>query len=207
MPTVATYNMAGKEVGKIELNDAVFAVEVNEAVMHQAVVRQLSNGRLGTHATKTRGMVRGGGRKPWKQKGTGRARSGSTRSPLWIGGGTVFGPSPRSYYKAMPRKARRLAVKSALSEKVNNNDLIVMEELTLAAPKTKEVLNILNNFEVGDAKVLFITEGDVNVEKSARNIQGVKALASTGLNIFDLLHHDKLFITKGAVAQIEEVLA
>ncbi len=207
MPTVATYNMAGKEVGTIELNDAVFAVEVNEAVMHQAVVRQLSNERLGTHATKTRGMVRGGGRKPWKQKGTGRARSGSTRSPLWIGGGTVFGPSPRSYYKAMPRKARRLAVKSALSEKVNNNDLIVMEELTLAAPKTKEVLNILNNFEVGDAKVLFITEGDVNVEKSARNIQGVKALASTGLNIFDLLHHDKLFITKGAVAQIEEVLA
>ena len=207
MPTVATYNMAGKEVGKIELNDAVFAVAVNEAVMHQAVVRQLSNERLGTHATKTRGMVRGGGRKPWKQKGTGRARSGSTRSPLWIGGGTVFGPSPRSYYKAMPRKARRLAVKSALSEKVNNNDLIVMEELTLAAPKTKEVLNILNNFEVGDAKVLFITEGDVNVEKSARNIQGVKALASTGLNIFDLLHHDKLFITKGAVAQIEEVLA
>ena len=207
MPTVTTYNMAGKEVGKIELNDAVFAVEVNEAVMHQAVVRQLSNERLGTHATKTRGMVRGGGRKPWKQKGTGRARSGSTRSPLWIGGGTVFGPSPRSYYKAMPRKARRLAVKSALSEKVNNNDLIVMEELTLAAPKTKEVLNILNNFEVGDAKVLFITEGDVNVEKSARNIQGVKALASTGLNIFDLLHHDKLFITKGAVAQIEEVLA
>ena len=207
MPTVAIYNMAGKEVGKIELNDAVFAVEVNEAVMHQAVVRQLSNERLGTHATKTRGMVRGGGRKPWKQKGTGRARSGSTRSPLWIGGGTVFGPSPRSYYKAMPRKARRLAVKSALSEKVNNNDLIVMEELTLAAPKTKEVLNILNNFEVGDAKVLFITEGDVNVEKSARNIQGVKALASTGLNIFDLLHHDKLFITKGAVAQIEEVLA
>lgn len=207
MPTVATYNMAGKEVGKIELNDAVFAVEVNEAVMHQAVVRQLSNERLGTHATKTRGMVRGGGRKPWKQKGTGRARSGSTRSPLWIGGGTVFGPSPRSYYKAMPRKARRLAVKSALSEKVYNNDLIVMEELTLAAPKTKEVLNILNNFEVGDAKVLFITEGDVNVEKSARNIQGVKALASTGLNIFDLLHHDKLFITKGAVAQIEEVLA
>ena len=207
MPTVATYNMAGKEVGKIELNDAVFAVEVNEAVMHQAVVRQLSNERLGTHATKTRGMVRGGGRKPWKQKGTGRARSGSTRSPLWIGGGTVFGPSPRSYYKAMPRKARRLAVKSALSEKVNNNDLIVMEELTLAAPKTKEVLNILNNFQVGDAKVLFITEGDVNVEKSARNIQGVKALASTVLNIFDILHHDKLFITKGAVAQIEEVLA
>ena len=140
-------------------------------------------------------------------KGTGRARVGSTRSPLWVGGGTVFGPQPRSYYKAMPRKARRLAVKSALSDKVNNNELIVLDELTLAAPKTKEVLNILNNFNVGDAKVLFITEGDINVERSARNIQGVKALACEGVNIFDLLHYDKLFITEGAVAKIEEVLA
>ena len=174
--------------------------------MHQAVVRQLSNERLGTHATKTRGMVRGGGRKPWKQKGTGRARSGSSRSPIWIGGGTTFGPQPRSYYKAMPRKARRLAVKSALSDKVNNSELYVLEEITLAAPKTKEVFNIINSFNVGDAKVLFITEGDVNVERSARNIQGVKALACEGMNIFDLLHYDKLFITKGAVAKIEEVL-
>ncbi|SUP44536.1 50S ribosomal protein L4 [Veillonella criceti] len=207
MPTVTKYNMSGAKVGEIQLNDAVFAVEVNEAVMHQAVVRQLSNERLGTHATKTRGLVRGGGRKPWKQKGTGRARVGSTRSPLWVGGGTVFGPQPRSYYKAMPRKARRLAVKSALSDKVNNNELIVLDELTLAAPKTKEVLNLLNNFNVGDAKVLFITEGDINVERSARNIQGVKALACEGMNIFDLLHYDKLFITEGAVAKIEEVLA
>lgn len=207
MPTVTKYNMSGAKVGEIQLNDAVFAVEVNEAVMHQAVVRQLSNERLGTHATKTRGLVRGGGRKPWKQKDTGRARVGSTRSPLWVGGGTVFGPQPRSYYKAMPRKARRLAVKSALSDKVNNNELIVLDELTLAAPKTKEVLNILNNFNVGDAKVLFITEGDINVERSARNIQGVKALACEGVNIFDLLHYDKLFITEGAVAKIEEVLA
>ncbi len=181
MPTVATYNQSGVKVGEIQLNDAVFGVEVNEAVMHQAVVRQLSNERLGTHATKTRGMVRGGGRKPWKQKGTGRARSGSSRSPIWIGGGTTFGPQPRSYYKAMPRKARRLAVKSALSDNINS-------------------------FNVGDAKVLFITEGDVNVERSARNIQGVKALACEGMNIFDLLHYDKLFITKGAVAKIEEVL-
>ena len=172
MPTVATYNQSGVKVGEIQLNDAVFGVEVNEAVMHQAVVRQLSNERLGTHATKTRGMVRGGGRKPWKQKGTGRARAGSSRSPIWIGGGTTFGPQPRSYYKAMPRKARRLAVKSALSDKVNNSELYVLEEITLAAPKTKEVLNIINSFNVGDAKVLFITEGDVNVERSARNIQG-----------------------------------
>ena len=206
MPTVATYNQSGVKVGEIQLNDAVFGVEVNEAVMHQAVVRQLSNERLGTHATKTRGMVRGGGRKPWKQKGTGRARAGSSRSPIWIGGGTTFGPQRRSYYKAMPRKARRLAVKSALSDKVNNSELYVLEEITLAAPKTKEVLNIINSFNVGDAKVLFITEGDVNVERSARNIQGVKALACEGMNIFDLLHYDKLFITKGAVAKIEEVL-
>ena len=206
MPTVATYNQSGVKVGEIQLNDAVFGVEVNEAVMHQAVVRQLSNERLGTHATKTRGMVRGGGRKPWKQKGTGRARAGSSRSPIWIGGGTTFCPQPRSYYTAMPRKARRLAVKSALSDKVNNSELYVLEEITLAAPKTKEVLNIINSFNVGDAKVLFITEGDVNVERSARNIQGVKALACEGMNIFDLLHYDKLFITKGAVAKIEEVL-
>ena len=206
MPTVATYNQSGAKVGEIQLNDAVFGVEVNEAVMHQAVVRQLSNERLGTHATKTRAMVRGGGRKPWKQKGTGRARAGSSRSPVWVGGGVTFGPQPRSYYKAMPRKARRQAVKSALSGKVNNSDLFVLEELTLAAPKTKEVLNILNNFIVGDAKVLFITEGDVNVERSARNIQGIKAMACEGMNIFDLLHYDKLFITKGAVAKIEEVL-
>ena len=205
MPTVATYNQSGVKVGEIQLNDAVFGVEVNEAVMHQAVVRQLSNERLGTHATKTRGMVRGGGRKPWKQKGTGRARSGSSRSPIWIGGGTTFGPQPRSYYKAMPRKARRLAVKSALSDKVNNSELYVLEEITLAAPKTKEVVKH-NILQLPSNPLLFITEGDVNVERSARNIQGVKALACEGMNIFDLLHYDKLFITKGAVAKIEEVL-
>ncbi|WP_126938378.1 MULTISPECIES: 50S ribosomal protein L4 [unclassified Veillonella] len=206
MPTVTKYNMSGAKVGEIQLNDAVFGVEVNAAVMHQAVVRQLSNERLGTHATKTRGEVRGGGKKPWRQKGTGRARAGSSRSPIWVGGGITFGPQPRSYYKAMPRKARRLAVKSALSDKVNNSELFVIDELKLAAPKTKEVLNVLNNFKVGDAKVLFITDGDVNVELSARNIQGVKALPYTNINIFDLLHHDKLFIAEGAIAKIEEVL-
>ena len=206
MPTVTKYNMSGAKVGEIQLNDAVFGVEVNAAVMHQAVVRQLSNERLGTHATKTRGEVRGGGKKPWRQKGTGRARAGSSRSPIWVGGGITFGPQPRSYYKAMPRKARRLAVKSALSDKVNNSELFVIDELKLAAPRTKEVLSILNNFQVGDAKVLFITDGDVNMELSARNIQGVKALPYTNINIFDLLHHDKLFIAEGAIAKIEEVL-
>ena len=206
MPTVTKYNMSGAKVGEIQLNDAVFGVEINAAVMHQAVVRQLSNERLGTHATKTRGEVRGGGKKPWRQKGTGRARAGSSRSPIWVGGGITFGPQPRSYYKAMPRKARRLAVKSALSDKVNHSELFVIDELKLAAPKTKDVLNILNNFKVGDAKVLFITDGDVNVELSARNIQGVKALPYTNINIFDLLHNDKLFIAEGAIAKIEEVL-
>ena len=206
MPTVTKYNMSGAKVGEIQVIDAVFGVEVNAAVMHQAVVRQLSNERLGTHATKTRGEVRGGGKKPWRQKGTGRARAGSSRSPIWVGGGITFGPQPRSYYKAMPRKARRLAVKSALSDKVNNSELFVIDELKLAAPKTKEVLSILNNFQVGDAKVLFITDGDVNMELSARNIQGVKALPYTNINIFDLLHHDKLFIAEGAIAKIEEVL-
>lgn len=140
------------------------------------------------------------------KKGTGRARVGSTRSPLWVGGGTVFGPQPRSYYKAMPRKARRLAVKSALSEKVIANGIIVLDEITLGQAKTKEVLAVLNNFNIGNTKALFITEGDAVVERCARNIQGVKAIAVESINMFDLLHHDKLLITKGAVAKIEEVL-
>ena len=147
MPKVSTYNITGAQTGEIELNDSVFGVEVNEAVMRQAVLRQLANQRLGTHSTKTRGVVRGGGRKPWKQKGTGRARVGSTRSPLWVGGGTVWGPHPRSYEQKMPRKARRLAVKSALSDKVNTNELFVLDEINLAAAKTKEVAQIINNFK------------------------------------------------------------
>ena len=168
MPKVAVYTVAGQQIGDIELNESVFGVEVNEGLVHQAVVMQLAAQRLGTHATKTRGLVRGGGRKPWKQKGTGRARSGSTRSPLLVGGGTVFGPSPRSYAFRMPRKQRRLAIKCALTDKVNNGDFIVLESLDFAAPKTKEVLNIINSFNVGDAKVLFITERDVNVERAPR---------------------------------------
>lgn len=206
MPTVDLYKVTGVKAGEITLNDAVFGVEVNEAVMHQALVRQLANERLGTHATKTRGLVRGGGKKPWRQKGTGRARAGSTRSPLWVGGGTVFGPTPRSHYKAMPRKARRLAVKSALSEKVNNKTIFVLDEITLAQPKTKAVLELINNFEIGDAKALIITEGNEIVERCARNIQGVKAVAVESINIFDLLHHEVLFISEGAVKKIEEVL-
>ena len=207
MPKVSTYNIAGAQTGEIELNDSVFGVEVNEAVMRQAVLRQLANERLGTHATKTRGLVRGGGRKPWKQKGTGRARVGSTRSPLWVGGGTVFGPQPRSYEQKMPRKARRLAVKSALSDKVNTNELFVLDEIVLAAPKTKEVVKVVDNFKFSGEKVLFITDGDEVMARCARNLQGVKSVSTENMNIFDLLHYTKLFITKSAVAKIEEVLA
>lgn len=207
MPKVSTYNIAGAQTGEMELNDSVFGVEVNEAVMRQAVLRQLANERLGTHATKTRGLVRGGGRKPWKQKGTGRARVGSTRSPLWVGGGTVFGPQPRSYEQKMPRKARRLAVKSALSDKVNTNELFVLGEIVLAAPKTKEVVKVVDNFKFSGEKVLFITDGDEVMARCARNLQGVKSVSTENMNIFDLLHYTKLFITKSAVAKIEEVLA
>ena len=207
MPKVAVYNIAGAQTGEVELNDNVFGVEVNVPVMHQAVVMQLANQRQGTHATKTRGLVRGGGKKPWKQKGTGRARAGSIRSPLWVGGGTVFGPHPRSHAIAMPRKARRLALKSALSDKVNNGELLVVDAISFEQPKTKAVVKMLADFNAAEQKALIITEGDETVEKSARNIPGVKAIASSGLNVYDLLYHDKVFITKGAVTKIEEVLA
>lgn len=207
MPKVAVYNITGAQTGEIELNENVFGVEVNSALIHQAVVMQLANQRLGTHATKTRAMVRGGGKKPWKQKGTGRARAGSIRSPLWVGGGTTFGPQPRSYAFSMPRKARRLAIKCALSDKINNGELVVVDEINFEGPKTKNVIKMLNDFSATDKKALIITEGNEAVEKSARNIPGVKAIANTGVNVYDLLYHGKVFVTKGAIAKIEEVLA
>ncbi len=207
MAKAAVYDMANKQVGDIELNDDIFSVEVNAGLLHQAVVMQLASQRLGTHATKTRSFVRGGGRKPWRQKGTGRARAGSTRSPLWVGGGTVFGPHPRSYAFSMPRKQRRLALKCALSDKVKSGNLIVLDTLAFEAPKTKEAVKVLAAFET-PKKALFITADEVeNVEKSARNIPGVKAIGAMGLNVFDILHHDKVFVTKDAVARIEEVFA
>jgi len=208
MPKVAVYDMTGAQTGEIELNDSVFGVEVNEAVMHQAVVMQLANQRLGTASTKTRGMVRGGGRKPWRQKGTGRARSGSTRSPIWVGGGTVFGPQPRSYAFSMPRKARRLAIKSALSAKVQAGELLVMEDIAIKEPKTNTVVGMLDSLKIGDDKALIIVSAtDENVEKSSRNIPGVKSITSQGLNVYDILYHDKVLVTKDAVSKIEEVLA
>ena len=208
MPKVALYNMSGQQTGEIELNEWVFGCEVNPAVLHQAVVMQLNNQRQGNAATKTRAMVRGGGRKPWKQKGTGRARAGTIRSPLWVGGGVVFGPHPRKYTISMPRKVRRLALRSALTSKVNAGELVVLDDLSFAEIKTKNVVQFLNNFKADETKSLIVTaEINESVEKSARNIPGVKAIISGGINVFDILHHDRVFVTKEAVAKIEEVLA
>jgi large subunit ribosomal protein L4 len=208
MSKVALYNIAAQNVGEIELNDSVFGVEYNEAVIHLAVVRQQANERLGTHATKTRGLVRGGGKKPWKQKGTGRARVGSIRSPLWVGGGTVFGPTPRLHAKDMNRKERRLAVKSALSEKLRAGELVVLDKVGFEAPKTKAAVEMLKAFEVtGKALIIDGDEAVANTILSARNIPGVKALATENINIYDIIHYTKLFLTKSAVEKIEEVLA
>ena len=209
MPKVAIYDLTGKKTGEeIELMDYVFGVEFNEAVVHQAVVMQQANERQGTHATKTRGMVRGGGRKPWKQKGTGRARAGSVRSPLWVGGGTIFGPSPRSHAIDMPRKARRLAIRCALSSKVADGSLVIVDGLSFADNKTKNTVEMLKGFEASNNKALIITDGEnENVELSSRNIEKVKALSNDCLNVFDILNAEKVLLAKDAVARIEEVLA
>ena len=207
MPTVAVYDITNNKVGDIDLNESIFGVEMNAGLLHQAVVMQLASQRLGNHATKTRGMVRGGGRKPWKQKGTGRARSGSNSSPVWVGGGTVFGPSPRSYAFSMPRKQRRLAIMCALSDKVANGELVVLDSIDFAAPKTKDVVKMMNDFEVEKKALIITAEYAENVDKSSRNIPGVKAINTTGLNVFDILNCNKLFITKDAIARIEDVYA
>lgn len=207
MPKVALYNIAGETTGEVELNENIFGVEVNEALVHQAVVMQLANQRLGTHATKTRGLVRGGGRKPWRQKGTGRARCGSSRSPIWVGGGTVFGPQPRSYAFSMPKKQRRLAIKCALSSKVNDQEIFVVDSINFDQPKTKNVVKMLSDFNA-EGKALIITADAIeNVERSANNIPGVKVITSMGLNVYDLLHHTKIFVAQDAISRIEEVLA
>jgi large subunit ribosomal protein L4 len=208
MPKVAVYDMTGAKTGEMEINENIFDIAINEGVVHQAIVMQLASRRLGTHATKTRSMVRGGGRKPFRQKGTGRARAGSIRSPLWIGGGTVFGPHPRSYKKSMPRKVRRLAIKSALTARVQKDEFLVLEEITFAQPKTKDMVGMLKNFNLDAKKALIITNDlDENVIKSSNNLQGVKTITSLELNVFDLLHYDKILVAKDAVTTIEEVLA
>ncbi len=206
MPKVALYNTSGEQVGEVELNDSVFGIEPNEPVLHDVVTMQLANKRQGTHDTKTRAEVRGGGRKPWRQKGTGRARAGSSRSPIWRSGGVVFGPHPRDYSYTLPKKVRRLALMSALSSKVLDNNIVVLDALTMDAPKTQEMVRILGNLKADKALVV-TAERDVNVEKSARNIAGIKPLRVDGVNVYDLLYYTKLVITKDAVAKIEEVLA
>lgn len=207
MPKVALLNIDGSQVGEVELNDAVFGIEPNEHVLHSAVLLQRASLRRGTHKVKGRSEVRGGGRKPWKQKGTGRARQGSIRSPQWKGGGVVFGPTPRSYSIKLPKKVRRLAIKSALSSKVIDNAIIVLDQLTLNAPKTKEFANILSNLKVGRKALIVAPSYDDNVALSARNIPGVKFVAADGINVLDVLSYDQLIITKEAVQKVEEVLA
>lgn len=207
MTGIKVYNMKGSVVGEIELNDNVFGVEYNESLIHQAVVTRLANERQGTKSTLTRSEVRGGGVKPWRQKGTGRARSGSTRSPIWVGGGTVFGPQPRSYAFSMPKKQRRLAIKCALSSKVNDQEIFVVDSINFDQPKTKNVVKMLGDFKA-EGKALIITADAIeNVERSASNIPGVKVITSMGLNVYDLLHYTKIFVAQDAISRIEEVLA
>ncbi|MEJ9280848.1 MULTISPECIES: 50S ribosomal protein L4 [Ureibacillus] len=206
MTKVTVLSQTGASVGEIELNDEIFGIEPNEAVLFDAVIAQRASLRQGTHKVKNRSEVSGGGRKPWRQKGTGRARQGSIRSPQWRGGGTVFGPQPRSYSYKLPKKVRRLALKSALSAKVNEQNFLVLDALKLDAPKTKDFKEILGNLKI-DSKALFVTaELDENVALSARNIPGVTVLTASGINVLDLLGHDKVVFTKAAVEKVEEVL-
>lgn len=205
MPKVAVFNMEGKQVGEFELNEAIFGVEVNQDLMHKVVLSQLANRRQGTVATKTRGLVRGGGRKPWRQKGTGRARQGSTRSPQWVGGGVVFGPTPRDFSYRLPKKARRAALKSALSAKAAAGNIVILDQLTMNAPKTKTMSSMFKALDI--QKPLLVTaEWDTNVELSARNIPGAVVAKSIGLNVYDVLNSKKLVMTKDAVTKLEEVL-
>jgi len=198
--------MAGDKVGEIELRDDIFAAPINKTVMHQALVRQLANARRGTHKVKERGEVAGGGRKPWRQKGTGRARQGSTRAPQWRGGGIVFGPTPRSYEQKMPRKMRRVAMRSALSAKAGNEQIVVVQELTLAQPKTKEMVGILRNLKVEKSALILLPERNANVELSARNLPDVKALQAGYMNMRDLLGYSTLIVTTDAINEIERIL-
>jgi len=207
VPKVALYNVAGQQIGDIELSDAVFGIEPNRHVLFDAVQMQRASLRLGTHKVKGRSEVSGGGRKPWRQKGTGRARQGSIRAPQWKGGGVVFGPTPRSYAYKLPKKVRRLAIKSALSSKVLDGEIIVLDQLTLAQPKTKDFVSILNNLKV-DSKALVVSAGlEDNILLSSRNVPGIKYVAADGINVLDVLTYDKLIITKEAVQIVEEVLA
>jgi large subunit ribosomal protein L4 len=207
MPKVDLFSQNGSKVSEIELNESVFGIEPNQHVLFEAVIMQRASLRQGTHKTKIRSEVAGGGRKPWRQKGTGRARQGSIRSPQWRGGGTVFGPVPRSYSYKLPKKVRRLAIKSALSSKVLDENLVVLESLAFDAPKTKDFKGVLNALSVNSKALIVTADLDENVALSARNLPGVTVLTANGINVLDVLNHDKLIMTKAAVEKVEEVLA
>ncbi|HDU6948453.1 TPA: 50S ribosomal protein L4 [Listeria monocytogenes] len=207
MPKLSLLKQDGTNAGEITLNDTVFGIEPNEKVVVDVILSQRASLRQGTHKVKNRSEVRGGGRKPWRQKGTGRARQGSIRSPQWRGGGVVFGPTPRSYAYKLPKKVRRLAIKSILSSKVNEEKLVVLEGLTFDAPKTKEFAAFLKNISV-DTKALLVVAGESeNVELSARNLQGITVIPAESISVLEVAKHDKLIITKAAVEKVEEVLA
>jgi large subunit ribosomal protein L4 len=207
MPKVTLFNQGGSQVGEIELNDSIFGIEPNNHVLFEAIIMQRASLRQGTHKVKNRSEVAGGGRKPWKQKGTGRARQGSIRSPQWRGGGVVFGPTPRSYAFKLPKKVRRLAIKSALSAKVLEENVLVLESLAFENPKTKEFAAVLKGLSI-ETKALIVTGGlDEKVALSARNIPGITVVEADGLNVLDVVSHNKLIMTKSAVEKVEEVLA
>jgi large subunit ribosomal protein L4 len=205
--SATVYDREGKESGQVELPQAVFSAPVNEAVLHQAVRRQQANDRQGTHETKTRGEVSGGGKKPWKQKGTGHARQGSTRAPQWRHGGTVFGPHPRTYEQKMPRKQRRLALRSALSVKSQDNAVRVVEEIALEAPKTSVLANLFDQLGAGARTLFVIPEHDLMLEKSTRNLAGVKTILAQNLNPADVLTADTIVFTRSALTQVEDWLS
>ena len=207
MPTVDIYNADGKVVGSMDLNEKVFGVDVRSDVMHEVVVNYLANQRQGTQSTKTRTEVRGGGIKPWRQKGTGRARQGSIRAPQWVGGGVALGPKPRDYRYALNKKVRRLALKSALTAKVQDNELIVLESFEAAEIKTKQVVNLLKNLNVTEKALIVLPENDKNIVLSARNIKGVDTTYVGAINTYEVLNHTKGIILKDAVTKLEEVYA
>ncbi len=205
MPKVDLYNVSGEVVGNVELKDDIFGIKPNKEAIHTVIVNQLANRRQGTQSTKTKSEVRGGGIKPWRQKGTGRARQGSIRSAQWIKGGIVLGPKPRSYRYTLPKKLKRLALKSALSSKVSENDILVLDSLTVDSFKTKQIVSILNNLKVDESALIVISGKDEKVERSARNIPGVKTALVNTMNVFDIIKYNKFIITKDAVSKVEEV--
>ena len=207
MPKIDVYNIEGKKVSNVELAESIFGIEPNEAVVHSVLVNYLANQRQGTQNTKTRSEVRGGGRKPWRQKGTGRARQGSIRAPQWIKGGIALGPKPRSYYYTVNKKERQLAVKSVLSSKVLENTLVVVDSLDMKEIKTKEMVKVLNNLKVEGKTLMLLADKNENIQKSARNIEGVKTTLVNTINVYDLLKYKNLVITLDTVKKLEEVYA